>query len=168
MATPSTVLPHPPMNIRRGLETDASILTAIAFQAKAHWPYTAAQLEAWREDLTIPGAYVAQTFTYVAEINGRIAGFCTVRATDAMSGWPLEHLWVVPDYMGRGIGRALLQHASGLAAATGVKQLTIDAEPYAEPFYIACGARRIGVIDAPLDGNPSRQRPQMLLATSLD
>ncbi|MDQ0138557.1 GNAT family N-acetyltransferase [Cupriavidus necator] len=154
------------MKIRRGLESEASILTAIAFQAKAYWPYAVAQLEAWRADLTVTGPYVAQTFTYVAEVNGTVAGFYSVCATDAGAVWPLEHLWIVPDRIGLGIGRALLRHAAALAAAHGVKQLTIDAEPYAEPFYIACGARRIGVIDAPLDGNPLRQRPQLLLATS--
>ncbi|WP_061538452.1 GNAT family N-acetyltransferase [Collimonas fungivorans] len=153
------------MKIRRGLECEAPMLTAVANQAKAHWPYTVAQLEAWREDLTITGSYVARSFTYVAEVNGEIAGFYSLCATESMSGWPLEHLWVVPDCMGRGVGRALLRHAAGLAAGNGVENLTIDAEPYAEPFYIACGAQRIGVVAAALEGEPLRQRPQMLLAT---
>ncbi|WP_369684871.1 GNAT family N-acetyltransferase [Collimonas fungivorans] len=123
------------------------------------------QLEAWREDLTVTGTYLARSFTYVAELNGVITGFYSLCATDSVSGWPLEHLWVVPDCMGRGVGRALLRHAAGLAAGQGVENLTIDAEPYAEPFYIACGAQRIGVVAAPLEGEPLRQRPQMLLAT---
>lgn len=154
-----------PMKIRRGLECEAPILTTVANHAKAHWPYTVTQLEAWREDLTITGSYVARSFTYVVEVNGVIAGFYSLCATDSVSGWPLEHLWVVPECMGRGVGRALLRHAAGLAAGQGVKNLTIDAEPYAEPFYIACGAQRIGVVAAPLEGEPLRQRPQMLLAT---
>ncbi|GAA0808374.1 GNAT family N-acetyltransferase [Cupriavidus gilardii] len=156
-----------PMKIRRGLECEAPLLTEIANKAKAHWPYTQAQLQAWREDLTITGSYVAQSLTYVAEIDGSIAGFHSVFPTDAVT-WALEHLWVAPDYMRRGVGRALLRHAAALAAGHGVKHLTIDAEPYAEPFYLACGAQRIGTVAAPLDGEPLRQRPQMLLATSRD
>lgn len=157
-----------PMNIRRGLECEAPLLTEIANQAKAHWPYTEAQLEAWREDLTVTGSYVAQSFTYVAEVDGSIAGFHSLFPTDSVSAWALEHLWVAPDFMRRGVGRALLRHAAALAADHGVTHLTIDAEPYAESFYIACGAQRVGTVAAPLDGEPLRQRPQMLLATSCD
>ena len=32
---------------------DAKKLTEIALQAKAHWGYSAAQIESWKEELTI-------------------------------------------------------------------------------------------------------------------
>jgi GNAT superfamily N-acetyltransferase len=51
----------------------------------------------------------------------------------------LEHLWVLPDWMGQGIGRALFRHAAERAAARGALSLTIEADPNAEPFYLPHG-----------------------------
>lgn len=150
------------MLIRRAEEQDASALSAIAMAAKAHWPYTAAQLEAWRDDLTISAELIASAPTYVAELEGEIAGFYSL--IHEGQTWSLEHLWVAPDQMRRGIGRALLSHAMDFAARSGAASIAVDADPYAEPFYIACGARRVGAITAPVEGDPARQRPQLLLA----
>jgi hypothetical protein len=41
----------------------------------------------------------------------------------------------------------------------------IDADPHAEAFYRACGALRIGGVAAPIDGQPQRVRPQLVLST---
>lgn len=62
-----------------------------------------------------------------------------------------------------GIGSALLGDAAARAAATGAHVLAIDADPNAESFYLANGARRVGEIAAPIEGHPDRVRPQMLL-----
>ena len=71
----------------------------------------------------------------------------------------LEHLWVQPDSMGKGVGRALLQHAQGQAKTA----LLIDSDPHAEAFYIACGARRVARIPAPIPQQPDRFLPRMEL-----
>jgi hypothetical protein len=64
------------MKIRRAVSAEAAVLTEIAMQAKASWPYSETQLESWRGDLTISPAFIAESLTFVAEINERIAGFC--------------------------------------------------------------------------------------------
>ncbi|HSG41414.1 MAG TPA: GNAT family N-acetyltransferase [Thermoanaerobaculia bacterium] len=151
------------MLIRRALEHEAGALSAIAMAAKAHWPYTASQLEAWRDDLTISAELIASSPTYVAELEGEIGGFYSL--VHEGETWSLEHLWVAPDQMRRGLGRALLSHAMDFAARNGAASIAIDADPYAEPFYIACGAGRVGAITAPIEGHPDRERPQLLLVT---
>jgi GNAT superfamily N-acetyltransferase len=154
---------HPLLLIRRAVEHEASALSAIAMAAKAHWPYTAAQLEAWRGDLTIAAELIASSPIFVAELKGEIAGFYSL--SEEAGIWSLEHLWVAPGCMRRGLGRALLSHAVEFAAQSGAAVLAIDADPYAEPFYIACGARRVGAIAAPIEGQPARERPQLLFET---
>ncbi len=151
------------MLIRRAVESESNTLSALARAAKAFWPYTAAQLAAWRDDLQISAALIASSPTYVAELEGEIGGFYSL--IQESRTWNLEHLWVAPDRMRRGIGRALLAHAMEVAAQGGAASLAIDADPYAEPFYLACGARRVGAIPAPIEGQPGRERPQLLLAT---
>ena len=84
------------------------------------------------------------------------------RATKPQT-WELTHLWVVPSMMRQGIGRALLAHAMLSAREGGASTIAIDADPNAEPFYLACRARREGVVAAPIIGNPARVRPQLSL-----
>ncbi|HEX8954987.1 MAG TPA: GNAT family N-acetyltransferase [Burkholderiaceae bacterium] len=150
------------MEIRRAREGEAAALTALARTSKAHWPYTAEQIEAWREDLAISRDDIAATPVFLAEINGRVAGFYQLLPIGET--WVLEHMWVLPEQMGKGIGRALLQHATRLAGEGGARHISIDADPYAEPFYRACGANTVAVKSAPVPSMPQRVRPQMLLA----
>ena len=62
-----------------------------------------------------------------------------------------------------GIGRALLAHAVNTARFAGASSIIIDADPNAEPFYVACGAVRRGIVAAPVVGDPARVRPQLSL-----
>jgi GNAT superfamily N-acetyltransferase len=69
----------------------------------------------------------------------------------------LEHVWVDPASHGRGVGRALVEHA--LAEAHGV--IAVVADPNAEEFYVKLGAHRVGEIFAPMPGAPARKLPLM-------
>lgn len=151
------------MHIRRALDTEAPVLSAIAYASKAYWRYPDAQLAAWRDELTVLPGTVSSLPTYVAEVDAGIAGFYVL--APSLPHWKLEHFWVLPSGMGRGVGRALLAHAAALAAEGGASALAIDADPNAVKFYLACGARRTGALAAPIVGSPGRERPQLLLAT---
>ena len=70
----------------------------------------------------------------------------------------LEHIWVLPERIGQGIGRCLFAHAAGRAALCGARCLTIGADPNAEPFYRYLGAVRIGATPSEIDGR-SRELP---------
>ncbi|MCH7342561.1 GNAT family N-acetyltransferase [Pelomonas sp. CA6] len=148
--------------IRPARAQESAALGAVAYAAKAFWGYSAAQLEAWREGLTPSPASIDAGWTFVAEVDGRIAGFYQVHA-DARPP-ELEHLWVHPQFMRRGLGRALLRHAIEALRRHGAHELAIDSDPNAEPFYRACGAVRVAEIPAPTEAEPQRIRPQLRLA----
>jgi ribosomal protein S18 acetylase RimI-like enzyme len=150
------------MHIRAARPDDSETLGNIAWSAKASWGYSLAQLEEWRDSFTPTGESILTQPTFVTEIDNKIAGFCQIVIT--ASPVELEHLWVHPDFMRRGAGRALLDHAVTYLANLGVASLSIDADPNAEPFYIACRAVRIGAIHAPIAGEPDRIRPQLRLS----
>jgi GNAT superfamily N-acetyltransferase len=151
------------VRVRRAREADSTELTAVAHEAKSHWGYAPEQIVAWRDDLTVSAASIARWPTFVAELDGRIAGF--TQLSEAGGEIELEHMWVRPAAMGRGAGRALLDRATAHARAAGRATLHIDADPNAEAFYVACGAVRVGVLPAPIRGEPGRVRPQLTLAT---
>jgi hypothetical protein len=56
-----------------------------------------------------------------------------------------------------GYDRALWEHAMVAARTLGLERLTLEADPGAEPFYLAMGARRIGSV--PSGSIPGRVLP---------
>lgn len=151
-----------PVTIRRAAAKDVRELTALVMQAKAVWGYSDAQMQSWRPSLEISVASLGERPAFVAEDDGRIAGFYTLIESGEV--WDLDDLWVFPDCMRSGIGRALLKHAADVAAAGGATSLRIESDPHAEGFYIACGATRIGAVSAPIDSEPDRVRPVLQLS----
>jgi len=103
------------MLVRRASREEVDRLNAIAMEAKAHWGYEPAQLEEWRPDLLTPPESIDKWPTFVAVVHGQAVGFA--QANPARSPWELVSLWVLPAFMGRGIGKALLQHICRAAAA---------------------------------------------------
>ncbi len=71
--------------------------------------------------------------TRVAVVDGRIVGFATL-----VSG-ELEDLFVDPDRMRRGIGRALVLDAVALARAQGLERIEVIANDHALRFYEEVG-----------------------------
>lgn len=141
---------------------EAAQLSDIAFASKAHWGYSAEVMDGWREDLAITPEEIARCPTFVCERQGVAIGFAQLVVAEDV--WHLEHLWVHPQAIGLGAGRQLLAHAVAHAAAAGATELRIDADPNAEAFYLARGARLVGAVPAPLPGDSARARPQLRLA----
>jgi GNAT superfamily N-acetyltransferase len=147
------------VEVRRAATEDAVALSRIAFAAKAHWGYPERWMERWRDDLTITPEFIRQNEVQVATVEGEQAGFYALVGEGRRI--ELEHLWVTPEHIGTGIGRALFEHAVRTAASIGAEVLGIEADPNAEGFYRRMGARRVGEIVYEIDG---RERVLPLLA----
>lgn len=128
----------------------AAALTVVARQSKAIWGYPPRWMALWQPILTITPQLVSDHAVFVAIEDGSIVGFCALDI-DGSSG-SLEHLWVLPKAIGRGVGRALWDHAIGELAGQGVTTLEITADPNAEGFYLRMGARRVGMKRYLLEG----------------
>ncbi len=150
--------------LRAATADDLDALDRIAFEAKAHWGYDAAVMDAWRAELGTTADAIAARPTCVAEVDGRPVAWAQIDADG--TPWRLEALWVSPSHLRRGLGRALLDWARERAALAGQHALAIDADPNAAGFYLACGARPEGAVPAPIDGQPGRMRPQFVLPTA--
>jgi len=138
------------LEIVRAQPAAASVLTTIAWAAKASWGYPAHWMDQWRPELTITPEFIAENDIFVGESNGQPIGFHAL--VEETASWRLEHLWVLPEQMRHGLGRRLFAHAAAYAAERGALSLTIDADPNAEPFYRRMGAIRIGTREIQLDG----------------
>lgn len=152
--------PSPRVRFRRGVSTDATGLSELAFRSKAHWGYDDAFMGACREELTLSAEQIEWCPTFVLESGGNAVGFYSVGALSA-ERIELNHLFLDPPRIGRGEGRALLEHAARHAAAHGYRTLVIHSDPHAESFYVACGALRVG--ESPSASVPGRSLPVLEL-----
>lgn len=142
--------------IRRALPTEATILTEIAFAAKRHWGYPEAWIAQWRSALTITPKQIAAHPTYVAITVEPVAVAMLSRNGRAFE---LEHFWVRPDRIGRGVGRQLFAHMWQEILAMNGSSLRIESDPHAVGFYQRMGAQRIGEIET----SPGRFLPVLQL-----
>ena len=143
--------------IRRARPDEAEVLTEIAHTAKRYWGYPENWIEHWKADLTITPDFIQNNEMFVAVTGEEIAGCCAIVFSDSTTeGSPaeLEHMWIRPEHMGTGVGRALFVHARERAADLKVPVLEISADPNAEGFYQRMGARRIGEIQSEIEGQP--------------
>ncbi|MGW7515192.1 GNAT family N-acetyltransferase [Streptomyces sp. NPDC054796] len=140
------------MRIRAARPEEAGALSELALRSKAYWGYDEAFLAACRDELTLHPAEIIRRRTMVAvdedvdgdgdEDGGRLLGFTTLEGIPTLA--VLGMMFVEPDAMGRGVGSRLFRHTVDLARDLGFARVSIDADPHAEPFYLAMGAERVG------------------------
>jgi ribosomal protein S18 acetylase RimI-like enzyme len=148
--------------IVRARPEDAETLTEIAHAAKRYWGYPEKWIAAWRDVLTMQPEFVAANISYCAVEQDRIVGFYIL--TQEEDGIHLDHLWILPAAMGRGIGRGLFEHAVLETRNLGFDSINIEADPNAEGFYKRMAAIRVGTSVREVEGEP-RELPLMQFAT---
>jgi N-acetylglutamate synthase-like GNAT family acetyltransferase len=147
---------NPHIVLRPAQPADADRLTAIARAAKAHWGYPAAWLEGWREELTVTATAIEVGRFLIAELAGEPVGFVALGDEDGVP--EIEHLWVTPEAMGRGVGSRLLAATLAECRAVGVTRVRVVSDPHAAGFYRSRGARPVGEVPS----TPSPRRLPLL------
>jgi N-acetylglutamate synthase-like GNAT family acetyltransferase len=138
------------IEIRRATPDEADKLTALAHAAKRHWNYPREWIDSWASDLTITPEFIANNEVFVAIVDEAIAGCGALVTGERLA--ELEHMWIYPEQMGKGVGRALFEHVSRRAGDLGFSELELSADPNAEAFYERMGADRIGEVPADMFG----------------
>lgn len=146
------------LQIRRAIPVESEALTALAHAAKRHWNYPDQWIDHWQHELTITHDFINNNEVFVATIDGEIAGCCALVVSESLA--ELEHMWIDPEQMGHGIGRALFEHVQARAKELGALMLELSADPHAEKFYERMGAKRIGDLRADMFGE-ARVLPRM-------
>jgi N-acetylglutamate synthase-like GNAT family acetyltransferase len=147
--------------IRRAHPSEADALTDLAIRSKAHWGYGEEFMAAAGAELIFHEADLERMFFIVVEREGAPVGFA---ALDLDASEPLlDALFVEPEWIGSGLGGALLAAACTVARKRGVEALEIVSDPNAEPFYRRHGAERIGERRS---GSTGRTLPLLRIATA--
>lgn len=98
--------------------------------------HTPSQIKSWIGNRT-PSSYLqgmaAGENLFVAEANGKIAGFSALLSTEVRA------VYVHPDYLRQGIGARLYQKLEDAAVAKGARKLSLSSSINAVAFYTSLG-----------------------------
>ena len=137
---------------------DLPTLNQISWQSKGFWGYPAEWMEQWRDDLTITEEILQQQSVLLAVEAQRIIGFCII--SESSEYYELEHLWLLPQYIGKGYGKRLLEQSLS-KFATAPKPVQVVADPNAEAFYRRQGFETFKQLESTPPGRflPVMRRP---------
>ncbi|WP_213879009.1 GNAT family N-acetyltransferase [Pseudomonas sp. dw_358] len=127
------------LQIRPARYSDAEVAFDIRLQAIRHQciaVYTPEQVQAWTQ--------VPLTERYRARVERQysIAWWGEVAVATGLIDFQtgeLGALFVLPAFMGQGIGKAMIQYLERLALEVGLAEIHLDATPNATAFYHRCG-----------------------------
>lgn len=138
--------------IRKVKPEEADEMTRIALSAKSYWGYPERWMKIWAPQLTFSSEYFEENESWVLEAEGVPAAFYTLQEKGG-SGW-IENLWVLPAFIGKGIGRRLFLHAAACSRQKGHLVLQLEADPNAHGFYEKMGMRKIGERKSEIERQP--------------
>ncbi len=159
--------------LRKARTTEAGLLTEISFASKRYWLYPDEYLHVWKDELTITADYIENNDVCVIENNGSVVGYysivflkkpmeCAQVILD--KGYWLEHMFLVPQVIGSGLGRILFEHIVSRCTQKQIATLRILADPHAKGFYEKMGCIYKKDIPSTIAG---RSTPLLLLRSTL-
>lgn len=131
-----TATAHPQFALRPFLPADAPLVAEIFRESIAELTaddYSEAQQEAWAAAADDEDAFARKLggqLTLVATLHGSPVGFASLLGKDR-----IDMLYVHPGAAGHGVGAMLADALEKLAAARGVKTLSVDASDSARGFF---------------------------------
>ena len=140
------------ISIQRAIPEQAIELSRIAFAAKAHWGYPERWMEMWKPQLTFSTEYFKTYESWVALDDEKPVAFYTLEERRGHA-W-LENLFVMPEYIGRGVGKALFLHAVERCRQQRYGILQLEADPHAVGFYEKMGMYQVGERQYEIEGQP--------------
>lgn len=147
--------------IRKAVMGDEVELTELSFASKRYWPYPDHYYSIWRPELTITGDYLERNAVYLVEDGDTIVGYYSLVLLENDQqllgqtlgrGYWLDHMFVRPDAIGRGIGKELFFHLCEWCRSKEIGSIQMLADPYARGFYEKMGCVYIREVPSTIEG----------------
>jgi GNAT superfamily N-acetyltransferase len=139
--------------IRKAKIQEAEILTKISFGSKGYWNYPKEFYDIWSNELKISSDYIQNNDVFVFDNAGEIVGYYSivelkddieVLGVRISKGFWLEHMFIEPRSIGKGIGTKMFDHLRKRCTYRGIKELGILADPNSRGFYEKMGCEYKG------------------------
>lgn len=131
------------MEIIKAKIEDNEILTKITKESKAYWGFSEDILKEWEPLLTITKDYIQKNMVFKLVQNNKVIGYYSYFSIDEKT-IKLDNLFILPDFIGKGFGKILMNDFLEKTAQSGINKITLDSEPNAENFYKNLGFKTIG------------------------
>jgi N-acetylglutamate synthase-like GNAT family acetyltransferase len=124
------------MKFRKAKLSELKQLNQISLLSKKHWGYPDDWIRHWTDGLTLSIDDLNTLKVTVLEMDSEPVGFCAI--AEHADAYEIEHLWLLPEFIGKGLGRKLLQYVLNQII---LKKLPVivEADPNAEVFYAKQG-----------------------------
>jgi len=134
------------MQVEKANITDNEILTAITKKSKAYWGYSEEQILKWSTNLTVTQDYIKENRTFKLIKENTIIGYYSYILKEEKIV-KLDNLFVLPEYIGKGFGKYLMDDFLSRMREEEIEKVTLDSEPNAEKFYLKIGFKKIGEVE---------------------
>jgi GNAT superfamily N-acetyltransferase len=157
---------------RQARQNEFQILTKISFTSKGYWEYPTEYFNIWNDELTITPKYIEENTVYVYEVENKILGYYSivelkenleVSKIVLQKGFWLEHMFLLPKYIGQRIGTKMFTHIRKICLSKGIHKLGILADPNAIGFYEKMGCQYQDEFPSTI---PDRTTPWLVLKIS--
>lgn len=125
---------------------DADLLADLEVRSESYWGYSSEFMEKFKRIYLITEEFIADHPTYMLKDNETIIGFYGILQGDREDS--LEYLFIEPEYIVKGYGRLLWNHALEECRKLGVTEFTIITSPDARGFYFRLGATIFNEVDS--------------------
>ena len=158
--------------LRKAKTKDSKMLSRISYLSKSYWGYPTEYFDIWKDELTITRKYIEENTVYAYEIKNNILGYYSIVELKEdleiskiiiRKGFWLEHMFVIPKYIGQGIGTKMFIHIREICLSKGVHQLGVLADPNAKGFYEKMGCQYQDEFPSTI---PNRTTPWLVLKVS--
>jgi ribosomal protein S18 acetylase RimI-like enzyme len=122
--------------VTKAHRSDIPTLNQISVASKAHWGYPKEWIEKWMDDLLLKESDFLNHLVCKIELGSQIIGFSVM--TEHTEEYEILHLWVLPEFIGRGFGKKLLTETIDRVVEK-PKAILVEADPNAEAFYASQG-----------------------------
>lgn len=129
---------------------DAKTLDALTMRSKSFWGYSEKQLEEWKDDLEITPDYIRENEVYLVRVHPQIIGYYSFQIMDKKA--KLDNVFLAPDYIGKGLGRILMNDLLKRMVERGITTISLEADPYVENFYLKFGFKTVGKLRSSVPG----------------
>ncbi|WP_394774890.1 GNAT family N-acetyltransferase [Flavobacterium sp.] len=134
------------MSIKKAIPNNHETLTEITKKSKAYWGYSNEQIEIWSEFLTVSKEYIEANPVYNLIVEDKIIGYYSF-FHESKNTIKLDNLFVLPEFIGKGLGKILMNDFLNKLKNTEVQKVILNSEPNAEAFYAKFGFVKIGQIE---------------------
>ena len=141
--------------IRLARSEEADLLTALGVRSKAVWKYSDAEMSTFQQELRISTSQISDGKVFVLTEDGEAIAYYALLDLNSDSV-ELQHMFVDPRHLKRGLGTRLYLHAIAQARTRGFRRLVIQSDPNAAGFYIKQGLQVVREIPSSI---PNRTIP---------